>query len=127
MKWWKRGLFALISLVGGFFSLDYLLFAFGMLTGKEDWGPQDGVLGVLCQIGGGGLFFLYAAVLVGYFLLIRKHAAALPTYREGKENRRWAGPRLELALQFCIFFTGQVLRFAYLLFIYLPDRFFSLA
>ena len=35
MKQWKRILFSVISLVWGFVSLDYLIYAFEMLTGKK--------------------------------------------------------------------------------------------
>ena len=122
MKWWKRGIFSLISLVGGFFSLDCLVLAFGLLTAQESQGRAEDIPGLAWQLLGAGMFLLYAAALAGYFYLVRKNASFLPTYRGGERKKRWKGPRLEMLLQFCVLFTGLMLRFGYLLCIYLPGQ-----
>ena len=58
MKQWKRILFSVISLVWGFVSLDYLIYAFEMLTGSRRsnvaYSPKaDGIY----QLLGFGMFF----------------------------------------------------------------------
>lgn len=121
MAWWKRGIFSAISLVIGFFSLDCQVLAFKLLTGKEGFGGAEGLPGILRQIAGGGIFLAFAAVLAGYFYLIRKNASFLPMVH-GEEQKRWKGPRLEMLLQFCFLVTGLVARLGYLLYIYLPQK-----
>ncbi len=123
MKWWKRGVFSAISLVGGFFSLDCQTLAFGLLTGKGWLGGADGMPGALGQIAGAGMFLAFAAALGGCFYLIRKNASFLPMVQGEEERKRWKGPRMELLLQFCFLVTGLVARFGYLLYIYLPQKF----
>lgn len=123
MIWWKRGVFSVISLAGGFFSLDYQVLAFELLTGKERLGGVGGMPSVLRQAAGAGMFLLFAAALAGYFYLIRKNASFLPMYQGEEEKKRWKGPRLEMLLQLCVLATGLVVRFGYLLYIYLPKQF----
>ncbi len=122
MSWWKRGVFSAISLVCGFFSLDCLVFAFGLLSGRDGLGGVERMSGVLGQFAGAGLFLLFAAALAGYFYLIRKNASFLPMYQGEEEKKRWKGPRLEMLLQLCFLVTGLIARFGYLLFIYLPRQ-----
>lgn len=122
MVWWKRGIFSLISLVVGFFSLDYLILAFRLLTDQEGRRGAEDISGLVWQILGAGMFLLYAAALAGYFYLVRKNASFLPTYRGEERKSRWKGPRLEISLQFCVLVTGLMLRFGYLLCIYLPGQ-----
>lgn len=121
MKWWKRVFFSLLSLIGGFFSLDYQVFAFGLLTKKEGRMPE-GLSWVPWQLVGAGMFLLYGVVLAGYFYLVWRNASFLPTYEGEEKKKNWKGPRMELLLQSCFLFTGLLLRFGYLLCIYLPNQ-----
>lgn len=120
MVWWKRGIFSLVSLVVGFFSLDYQVLAYELLTGKEGLGGAEPI--VLWQIAGAGMFLLFAFALAGYFYLIRKNASFLPMYQGEEKKKRWKGPRLEMLLQLCFLITGLMARFGYLLYIYLPKQ-----
>jgi len=122
MKWWKRGIFSLISIAGGFFSLDYMVLGFGLLTDQEGQMRAGDIPGLAWQVVGAGMFLLYAAALAGYVYLIRKNASFLPAYQGEERKKRWKGPRMEMLLQFCILATGLVLRFAYLLYIYIPGQ-----
>lgn len=122
MVWWKRGVFSVISLAGGFFSLDYQVLAFELLTGKEGFGGAEGMPGAFLQIAGAGMFLAFAAALAGYFYLIRKNASFLPMVQGEEEKKKWKGPRLEMLLQLCFLATGLVARFGYLLHIYLPKQ-----
>ena len=122
MKWWKRGLFSAISLIGGFFSLDYQILAFGMLIRNKEHQNLGDFGGLLWQMAGAGMFLLYAAALAGYFILIRKNTSVLPAYQNGERVKKWKGARMELLLQSCFLLTGLVFRFGYLLYIYLPSQ-----
>ena len=121
MKWWKRGLFSLISLITGFFSLDYLIFSYRLLAHNTEAAGYAASLPY--QAAGAALFLIYAVVLAGYLLLIRKNSYVLPTRRNGDKKKNWKGPRIELLLQICILITGLLLRLGFLLYIYLPSQF----
>ena len=88
MKWWKRGLFSAISLIGGFFSLDYQILAFGMLIRNKEHQNLGDFGGLLWQMAGAGMFLLYAAALAGYFILIRKNTSVLPAYQNGERVKK---------------------------------------
>ena len=88
MKQWKRILFSVISLVWGFVSLDYLIYAFEMLTGSRRsnaaYSPKaDGIY----QLLGFGMFLLWFIILAFYFYLIRKASIQIDLVEEkdGKE------------------------------------------
>ena len=90
MKWWKRLIFSVISLVLGYISLDYLYSAFTKLINASGsaaaYSPKgDGLSQLL-----GAVMFLGYFVVVGFYIWI------------------------------VVIITGMVARWAYLMFIYLP-------
>lgn len=125
MKWWKRVVFSVISLVLGYCSLDYLFYAFQLLTHKRnqfgEYHPgKDGVM----QLLGAGLFFLWFLVIAFYCCLLRKSSNQIDLIetdkKTGKETvrRKW----FDLILQIGILFTGLLLRWGYLVLIYFPNN-----
>ena len=74
MKLWKRIMFSVVSIIWGFASLDYLYYAFRLMTGKprSDGSydlPRDGA----AQLAGVALFLLWFLVVWMYFRLIRRN------------------------------------------------------
>ena len=68
MKLWKRIMFSVVSIIWGFASLDYLYYAFRLMTGKtrSDGSydlPRDGA----AQLAGVALFLLWFLVVWMYF------------------------------------------------------------
>lgn len=103
MKQWKRILFSVISLVWGFVSLDYLIYAFEMLTGSRRsnvaYSPKaDGIY----QLLGFGMFLLWFIILAFYFYLIRKASIQIDLVEEkdGKEIVRHKKFDLDLTGRF---------------------------
>ena len=125
MKWWKRVIFSIISVVLGYCSLDYLFYAFQLLANKRnqsgEYHPgEDGVM----QLLGAGLFFLWFIVIAFYFYIIRKSSHQIDLIetdkKTGKEKvrRKW----FDAMFQAAIMATGMLLRWGYLLFIYFPNH-----
>lgn len=121
MKQWKRILFSVISLVWGFASLDYLIYAFEMLTGSRRsnaaYSPKaDGIY----QLLGFGMFLLWFIILAFYFYLIRKASIQIDLVEEkdGKEIVR--RKKFDRILQGGFLLTGILIRWCYLIFFYLP-------
>lgn len=124
MKWWKRIIFSVISLVWGFCSLDYLYYAFQLMTNKKnqtgEYHPkEDGVMQLLGII----LLLLWFVILSFYYYLIRKSSNQIDLVeadeKTGKEKvkRKW----FDTALQIAFLLTGLLLRWGYLIFIYFPN------
>lgn len=122
MKWWKRIFFSVFSLAGGFFSLDYQMLAFGLITQKAEREITENSFPVLWQLAGGGMFLIYVVVLVGYLYFVKKNTPILSTYEGEKKEKTGRGLRWEILLQICFLLTGLVLRFGYLLGIYFPSQ-----
>lgn len=114
--------FSVLSLAGGFFSLDYQMLAFGLITQKAERELTENSFPVLWQLAGGGMFFIYAVILVVYLYFVKKNTPVLPTCEGEKRKKRGMGPRWEILLQICFLLTGLVLRFGYLLGIYFPNQ-----
>ncbi len=123
MKWWKRLIFSIISLILGYISLDYLYSAFTKLTNASGsaaaYSPKgDGV----SQLLGAVMFLGYFVVLGFYIWLIRRSSPKIDLIEEDAKTgeqrvkRKW----FDIILQIVIIITGMVLRWAYLIFIYLP-------
>lgn len=123
MKWWKRLIFSVISLILGYISLDYLYSAFTKLTNASGsaaaYSPKgDGV----SQLLGAVMFLGYFVVLGFYIWLIRRSSPKIDLIEEDAKTgeqrvkRKW----FDIILQIVIIITGMVLRWAYLIFIYLP-------
>lgn len=125
MKWWKRSIFSIISVVLGYCSLDYLFYAFQLLANKRNqsgvYHPgEDGVM----QLVGAGLFFLWFIVITFYFYIIQKSSNQIDLIeadnKTGKEKvrRKW----FDAVFQFALLLTGMLLRWAYLVLIYFPNN-----
>lgn len=124
MKWWKRVIFSVISIILGYCSLDYLFYAFQLLANIRNqsgkYHPrEDGVQ----QLLGAGLFFLWFVVIAFYFYLISKSSNQIDLIesdkKTGKERikRKW----FDKVLQIAFLLTGMLLRWGYLIFIYFPN------
>lgn len=123
MKWWKRLIFSIISLVLGYISLDYLYYAFTKLTNASGsaaaYSPKgDGLSQLL-----GAVMFLGYFVVVGFYIwLIKRSSPKIDLIEEDaktgeqKVKRKW----FDIILQIVVIITGMVVRWAYLMFIYLP-------
>ncbi len=123
MKWWKRLIFSIISLVLGYISLDYLYSAFTKLTNASGsaaaYSPKgDGLSQLL-----GAVMFLGYFVVVGFYIwLIKRSSPKIDLIEEDaktgeqKVKRKW----FDIILQIVVIITGMVVRWAYLMFIYLP-------
>lgn len=125
MKWWKRVIFSIISVVLGYCSLDYLFYAFQLLTNKKnqsgEYHPkEDGVM----QLLGAGLFLIWFIIIAFYFYLIQRSSNQIDLIeadkKTGKERvrRKW----FDAALQITLLLTGMILCWAYLIFIYFPNN-----
>ena len=119
MKWWKRLLFSAVSLVLGFVSLDYLIYAFRLLTDARnqtgEYAKEDIV---------GHLFFLWFVILSFYYYVLRKSSNQIDLVewdeKTGKSRvrKKW----FDILLQAAFLVTGIFIRWCYLMFIYLPAR-----
>lgn len=125
MKWWKRVIFSVVSIILGYCSLDYLFYAFQLLANIKnqsgEYRPgEDGVQ----QLLGAGLFFLWFIVIAFYFYLIRKSSNQIDLIeadkKTGKEcvTRKW----FDIVLQIAFLITGMLCRWGYLIFIYFPNN-----
>ena len=123
MKWWKRLIFSVISLVLGYISLEYLYSAFTKLINASGsaaaYSPKgDGLSQLL-----GAVMFLGYFVVVGFYIwIIKRSSPKIDLIEEdaktGEQNvkRKW----FDIILQIVVIITGMVARWAYLMFIYLP-------
>lgn len=123
MKWWKRLLFSVISLVLGFCSLDYLFYAYRLLAAVKGAGQSytpkgDG----LYQLLGGVLFCLWFLVIGFYWYVIQRASNRIDFVegdaKTGKEKvkRKW----FDVILQGGLLLTGLLLRWAYLVCVVFP-------
>lgn len=123
MKWWKRVIFSVISILWGYISLDYLFYAFQLLANKRNgtgvYHPkEDGPM----QLLGFGMFLLWFMIGVFYIYFIRRSSNKIDLIesdrKTGKEKvkRKW----FDTAMQIAFLLTGMLLRWGYLLFIYFP-------
>lgn len=123
MKWWKRLIFSVISVLWGYFSLDYLFYAFQLLANTKNaekiYHPEkDGLM----QLLGVGLFLFWFVIIAFYMYLIRKASNQIDLVeadrKTGKEKvkRQW----FDVMFQIALILTGLFLRWCYLIFIYFP-------
>ena len=123
MHWWKRLIFSVISLLWGYISLDYLYYAFSRLVnakGKaEYYTPEnDG----LFQLLGFGMFLLWFFITAIYFFIIKRASAQIDLieedYKTGRQQfkKKWT----DIVLQAAFIITGIILRWGYVVYIYLP-------
>ena len=123
MKWWKRLILCIVSLILGYISLDYLYAAFTKLTNASgsaaEYNPKgDG----LSQLLGAVMFLGYFVVLGFYIWLIKRSSPKIDLIEEDAKTgeqrvkRKW----FDIILQIVILITGMAFRWAYLMMIYLP-------
>lgn len=124
LKWWKRVIFSVVSILWGYVSLDYLFYAFQLLANTKNatgvYHPkEDGLM----QLLGAGMFLLWFVIVAFYFYLIRRSSNKIDLIeadkKTGKERvkRRW----FDFVFQFALLLTGMFLRWCYLIFIYFPN------
>lgn len=124
MRWWKRLVFSIISLVWGYISLDYLYYAFSKLVNSkgspEYYVPEsDG----LYQLIGLAMFLLWFSITAGYLFIIKKSSNQVDIieedYKTGRQTykKKWA----DIVLQVAFIITGLILRWGYVVYIYIPD------
>ncbi len=124
MQLWKRILFSVVSLIWGYISLDYLYYAFSALTNvkgnAENYSAgKDG----LYQLLGAGMILLWFLLLAVYFWYIRKCSPKIDFIEtdeksgEEKIKRKWT----DVVLQVAFIITGMVIRWGYVVYIYLPQ------
>lgn len=116
MKLWKRIMFSVVSIIWGFASLDYLYYAFRLMTGKtrSDGSydlPRDGA----AQLAGVALFLLWFLVVWMYFRLIRRNTVQISMIEEnpttGRQRVRYKW--FDTLLQIVMIVTGTLLRWSY--------------
>ncbi|MCD7824618.1 MAG: hypothetical protein LUH14_01400 [Clostridiaceae bacterium] len=124
MKWWKRLIFSVISLILGFVSLDYLIYAFRLLTGTQNAAGEYHIEeNVLWQLLGAGLFILWFVILAFYYYLLRRSSNRIDWIErdrktgEERVRRKW----FDIMFQAALLLTGIFLRWCYLMFIYFPE------
>lgn len=126
MKWWKRLVCTIISLVWGFVSLDYLYLAFRFLTNggnAENYTPD--LQSVLLQFVGAGLFLIWLLLMAVYTRFLRKLSWKMDVVEkdnktgEEKVRRKW----FDLILQYACILSGILIRWGYLNLLYFPNRF----
>ena len=125
MRWWKRIIFSIVSLVLGFCSLDYLFYAFRLLVkDRNTVGNYELQRDGLLQLLGAFLFLLWFVVLIFYFYLIRNSSNQIDLIetKKDKKEKYIRGKRFDLLLQGGLLITGLILRWCYLILIYLPGR-----
>ncbi len=124
MKWWKRLLFSAVSLVLGFVSLDYLIYAFRLLTDARNQTGEYAKEDIVGQLLGAFLFFLWFVILSFYYYVLRKSSNQIDLVewdeKTGKSRvrKKW----FDILLQAAFLVTGIFIRWCYLMFIYLPAR-----
>lgn len=124
MHWWKRLIFSVISLFWGYVSLDYLYYSFSKLANTkgnpEYYSPEsDG----LYQLLGFFMFLIWFFITAGYLFIVRKSSNHIDLveedYKTGKQTfkKKWT----DIVLQSAFIITGLILRWGYVVYIYIPD------
>lgn len=125
MKWWKRLLLSVISLIWGNVSVDYLYIALGNLTGNRVHGIGNEISGTLLwQLAGFGSFIIWLLLLAAYTRLIRFLSPKVDMIEVDKQEKNPKMKRkfFDIILQYGLIVTGMMIRWAYLCLIYLPGR-----
>lgn len=125
MKWWKRLILSLISLIGGFVSLDYLYLAFGLLTCSRAGASNFNTpLKVLTELAGIALFLVWILLLAVYTKFIQKISPQIDLIEQDKKD---STPKIrrkmfDVILQYACILSGLLIRWGYLCLIYFPNR-----
>ena len=124
MKWWKRLIFSIISLIFGYVSINYLYYAFIILTNAsgnaELYKPAgDGVR----QLIGAAMFILYFIVIAFYFWIIRRSSPQIDIIEKNEKTgkQRLKKKWFDIILQIAFILTGMIIRWFYVMCIYLPS------
>lgn len=124
MKWWKRLIFSIISLIFGYVSINYLYYAFTILTNAsgnaELYKPAgDGVR----QLIGAAMFILYFIVIAFYFWIIRRSSPQIDIIEKNEKTgkQRLKKKWFDIILQIAFILTGMIIRWFYVMCIYLPS------
>ena len=119
MRWWKRLILTVVSLVWGYISTDYLYIALGYLTGTRaqrnvESMPQAGF----------GMFVLWLLILAAYTKLIRflSPKVDLIEMDVDEKNPKIRRKVFDIILQYGFILTGIFIRWAYLCLVYLPNH-----
>ncbi len=125
MKWWKRLILAVVSLIWGYVSLDYLYLAFQYLTGARG-GPSHSPIQqeVLWEILGLALFLVWILLMAAYIWLIRRLSPQVSWIELDRQSGRQRVRRkwYDVILQCAFVITGMLCRWGYLCFVYLPGK-----
>ena len=121
----KRILFSVLSLIGGYISLDYLYYAYRLLAGAESRIEtyRIGIDGAK-QLAGLGMFLVWFVILAAYGWLIRKASVQIDLLEqddrtgEPRIRRKW----FDLIMQGGMIVTGAVLRWCYLVLVWFPGQ-----
>jgi hypothetical protein len=125
MKWWKRLILSITSLVWGYISMDYLYFAMGNLTGTRMHQQAGGASQTfLWQLAGFGMFLLWLLILAAYTTLIRFLSPKIDLVEvdEKEKNPKVRRKIFDIIFQYGIIIIGVLVRWAYLCLVYLPNR-----
>lgn len=125
MKWWKRLILSLISLVWGFVSLDYLYYAFGLLTcSRLDANDFDTPQQIMTELGGVALFLVWFLLLAAYTKFLHKISPKIDYLEEDKKKGTTrVRPKLfDVILQYAFILSGLLIRWGYLCLIYFPGK-----
>lgn len=117
MKWWKRLIFSIISLIWGFVSLDYLYLAFSLLTNLNQNNTYYNLEGKgVMQIVGAVMFLVWFLLLAGYTILIKNAAIKIDLIEENAKTgeKRVKMKWFDIILQYALIITGAGLRWVYL-------------
>lgn len=117
MKWWKRLIFSVISLIWGYISVDYLYFSFGLLSNNRTDLVADSLeKQIVLQLAGAGLFLFWFFLMGIYTGFLRKVSFKIdfiekdPRTGRQKVKQKW----FDIVLQYIIVLTGMILRWGYL-------------
>ena len=124
MKWWKRLIFSIISLVIGYASVNYLYFAFIKLTdasGSAGLYKLEGE-GVM-QLVGAAMFLIYFVVLAFYFWVIRRSSPHIDIIEEDAKTgeKKVKKKYFDIVLQIVFILTGMLIRWFYVMYVYIPS------
>ena len=125
MKWWKRLILSIVSLVWGYISMDYLYIALGNLTGTRIHQQVGETMETLLwQLAGFGMFLVWLLILAAYTALVRylSPKVDLVEVDEKEKNPKVRRKIFDIIFQYGIIITGVLVRWAYLCLVYLPDR-----
>lgn len=124
MKWWKRLIFSIISLVIGYASVNYLYFAFTKLTDASGSAGLYKIEGEgVMQLVGAAMFLIYFVVLAFYFWVIRRSSPHIDIIEEDTKTgeKKVKKKYFDIVLQIVFILTGMIIRWFYVMYVYIPS------